>query len=105
MKIKLYLTMWAFQLNHVRPEQLQDVNEIVDRCSFSKSLPGENSEQFVVGEMEVDVELELVPRDEMLGRAAVALRQKAAGIRAAARVEAARYDDQADQLLAIEHKP
>lgn len=105
MKIKLYLTMWSFQLSRVRPEQLQDADKVFELCSLRTTPPGADSEQFVVGEMEVDVELELVPRDEMLGRAAVALRQKAAGIRAAARVEAARYDDQADQLLAIEHKP
>lgn len=103
MKIKLYLTMYPFMLKYLTPEQLENVDEIVKRCIFRTDKPEPGSESFTVGEIEVDVDFELASPDKILGAAAVALRQKAAGIRAKAHMEADQVDEMANQLLAIEH--
>jgi hypothetical protein len=56
-----------------------------------------------VGKVEIDVEL--LPPDQIVGNAVLALRAKAANIRAKATAEATKLEGMAQQLLAIENKP
>lgn len=103
MKLKLNLSMYPHDLKYMTPEQLKDPEAIIKLCVFSIAPPYEGSERFTVGEIEVDVDFELASPDKIIGAAAVALRQKAAGIRAKAHMAAGQVDEMANQLLAIEH--
>lgn len=55
-----------------------------------------------VGEVEVD--FEVLPEDQIVGNAIIALRAKAAGIRAKATAEATAIEGRVQQLLSIENK-
>lgn len=103
MKIHLYLSMYPSSLSFLKPAQLEDPEEIVKHCQFSPLPPFKGSSAFVVGEMTVDVDFELLKPDAIIGAAAVGLRQQAADIRAKAHKEAGQVDEMANQLLAIEH--
>ena len=105
MKIKLYLTMYPSTLTYLKPADLEDPEKIVKHCQFSNAPPHQGSTSFVVGEMEVDVDFELLKPDAIIGAAAVGLRQQAADIRAKAHKEAGEVEELAQQLLAIEYKP
>lgn len=57
----------------------------------------------VIGEVEVDIDL--VPEDEIVGAAVIALRAQAKAIRAKAADEARAIEGKVQQLLSIENNP
>lgn len=99
MKIKLFAYISDSSLAHIDRKDLSDIEKVVEHTSFSRYDPTKYG-NVVVGTVEVDVEL--LPPDEIVGNAIVALRAKAAEIRAKATAESTVLEAKVQQLLAIE---
>lgn len=100
MKFTAYI--WDHQLQQV-PRDGLTVEQLAPYLNIRPLDASDYPSQIVVGEVEVD--LDLLPPDIIIGNAAVALRNRAKEIRARAADEARKYDTMAEQLLAIENKP
>lgn len=100
MKITLYAQLSETSLGFIDIKNLADPKKLADHITFFTSDMS-NLGYVTIGTVEVDVEL--LPPDQIIGNAIVALRAKAAGIRAKAMAEATQLEGKAQQLLAIEN--
>lgn len=100
MKIELNVTIPDYNLSLVKREDLTDITKLAGHLFFT-SCDMTNFGHVKVGTVEVEVEL--LPPDEIVGNAVVALRAKAAEIRAKATAEVTALEGKAQQLLAIEN--
>lgn len=100
MKIKLYAHLDEHSLTYVKREDLADIEKVVPSLYFSRHDLSSHG-NVIVGTVEVDVEL--LPPDQIIGNAVLALRAKAAEIRAKATKEVTELEGKAQQLLAIEN--
>jgi hypothetical protein len=101
MKVQLYAYLTEFDMQYLKPEDLRDVDKLVPQLHYSTVDPARIS-NVTVGTAEIDVEL--LPPEQIIGNAVLSLRSKAAGVRAKATAEAAVLEGKAQQLLAIENK-
>jgi hypothetical protein len=99
-KIKLYAYLSENQLKYLKQEDLTDVEKVMPHVYFSQHDLSSHGNA-VVGTVEVDVEL--LPPDQIVGNAVLALRAKAAEIRVKATMEVTELEGKAQQLLAIEN--
>lgn len=97
MKLKLYVHLPDHALQYLKPEDLEDPEKVVQHCHFT------TRESFLgyplIGEVEAEVEL--IPKDQIIQGSVLMLRNKAAKLRDDARKEAAQFDSAAEKLLAL----
>jgi hypothetical protein len=101
MKVKLYAYLTEFDLQYIKIEELADVEKLVPQLHYSTMDPARIN-NVTVGAVEIEVDL-LSP-DQIVGNAVLSMRSKAAEIRAKAADEAAKLEGKVQQLLAIENK-
>lgn len=101
MKVTLNAYLSGYALGYLKPEDLKDIGKVLPQLSFSQhdlSTVGHT----LVGHAEVDVDL--LPPDQIVGNMVLSLRAKAKDIRAKASAEATALEGRVQQLLALENK-
>lgn len=98
MKINLKICIYASVLGHFERGELT-VEKLAPYLNFT---PRPNPSEVVIGEVEVDVEV--LPEDEIVGNTVIVLRAQAASIRAEAADKARAIEGRVQQLLSIENK-
>jgi hypothetical protein len=101
MKITLIAAIPEYYLTTLKREDLGNIEKVAPYLSFTQTDMSSIG-HVRVGTVEVDVEI--VPPDEIIGNAVLALRQKAKEIRAKATAECTALEAKAQQLLAIENR-
>jgi len=91
-----------YNLTQVQREDLTDAAKLLPYLSFCQH---DMSSAGYTEVGRVEIEVELLPPDQIVGNAVVALRAKASSIRAKAKAEATMLEGRAQKLLAIENKP
>lgn len=99
MKINLKVCIYASVLGHFKRGDLT-VEKLAPYLNYT-TRP--NPSEVVIGEVEVEVEA--VPEDEIVGNTVIVLRAQAKAIRAEAADKARAIEGQVQQLLSIENKP
>jgi hypothetical protein len=100
MKVQLFAYLTDLDLKLVKLQDLADVSKITPHlhyCNYDPTTFG----HVIVGTAEIDVEL--LPPDQIVGNAVLALRAQAAEIRAKATREVMELEGKVQQLLAIEN--
>lgn len=100
MKVQLFAYLTEFDLKIVNLQTLADVEKVAPHLHYCNYNPTKFG-HVVVGTAEIDVEL--LPPDQIIDNAVLALRSKAAEIRARATAECTVLEGKAQQLLAIEN--
>lgn len=100
MKITLIASLAPHNLTYFRREDLASIEKLAPALSFTQT-DMTDAGYTNVGTVEVDVEL--LPPDQIIGNTILALRARAATIRAKATAEATQLEAKAQQLLAIEN--
>lgn len=101
MKVTIYATLSETSLSYIDLKDLADIGKIANHLSIFTSDMSKHG-YVVVGTTEVDIDL--LPPDQIIGNAVLALRAKAAEIRAEATARVTALESKAQQLLAIENK-
>lgn len=99
-KLHAYLPEW--QLAYLSREDMKDPKKLVKALSFT-THEGILEGSALAGSVEVEVTL--LPEDQIINNMVIGLRAKASGIRAKATEEATQIEGKINQLLAIENKP
>jgi hypothetical protein len=99
--ITLNVSLSPESLRFVNLKDLDNPAKLIDHLSFTR-FDMSNMGYVLVGKLEVDVSL--LPPDQIVDNAVLALRAKAASIRAEATAKATQLEGMAQQLLAIENK-
>lgn len=100
MKFTAYI--WDHALQSL-PRDSLTLEQLAPHLNIRPLDASDYASQIVVGEVEVD--LDLLPAEIIIGNAAIALRNQAKEIRAEAGQRAMQLEAKAEQLLAIENKP
>lgn len=99
MKLTLYAYISEWQMEYIKREHL-GTEKLFDNVSWSTSKPL----RAVAHLGQVDVEIDLIPPDQVLSSVAEMLQQKIVEIRAKATKETTELEGKIQQLLAIEHR-
>lgn len=97
MKVQLYAFLYDHALAMLSPESLKDESKVIAQCSFSQRLP--LKDVVPVGVIEVDVEL--VPADQIMQGMIAMLRNKQDRVRQEAGDKVAEIEFQVQNLLAL----
>jgi hypothetical protein len=98
--LTLNISLSNHSLAYIKPQDLTDAERLVGHLTFSR-VDMTSMGYVNVGTVEIDISL--LPPDQIIGNAVVALRAQAANIRAKATAEATALEGKAQQLLAIEN--